>query len=424
LKNLPIRPVGVILRLVLSVVVIVGGLHAYRCWQRQPKVSLEPVLAAEAFTMPVMIREFPDHEHVAVVEKTGVIRWYSANDERFGGVIMDLSDRVYSKGYEEGMLSIAFDPNFARNRFIYVFYSLSAPLRSKISRFELDEQFKADLNSELILFEIAKPREDHNGGLLEFGPDGFLYIAVGEGRFVNRADADRILMSKKDIYGAILRIDVSRSNEKELYRIPSDNPFAGDPQLRGEIWAYGFRNPWRFSFDVKTGNLYANDVGGVRFEEVIQVEKGKNYGWPIMEGEECRYSTDHDRCDKSGKELAIGIFSHADVMKCITSGYVYRGKELKELVGMYVFTGFDDGIFAMTLDPKAGPVTKPEYLHPPFAIQNGRLTDTPIRISAMSEDHKGELYLTDYEGKLFKLIRYQNPHPWLSFFDALMRSYK
>ena len=208
-------------------------------------------------------------------------------DAASADTFLDIRNRVSDKGNEEGLLGLAFDPKYAENGHFYVYYSAAGPRRSVLSRFSVPPgSTTAVPASELVLLEIPQPFSNHNGGQIAFGPDGYLYVGLGDGGragdpFDNGQDRSTLL-------GSILRIDVGIVGERGGYGIPPDNPFraAGDGS-RPEIWAYGLRNPWRFSFDLETGDLWVADVGQNQYEEVDLIEPGGNYGWNVMEGNSC-----------------------------------------------------------------------------------------------------------------------------------------
>ncbi|MCZ6864729.1 MAG: PQQ-dependent sugar dehydrogenase, partial [Candidatus Dadabacteria bacterium] len=218
-------------------------------------------------------------------------------------VFLDIQDRVFFDENEQGLLGLTFHPNYKNNGFFYLNYMAENPLRNVISRFAVSEDNPniADADSEVILLEIEQPHLFHNGGQLVFGPkDGFLYISVGDGGHDSEDNAQDL----SNLFGAVLCVDVDNPDGGMNYGIPSDNPFFGNASgFREEIYAYGLRNPWRISFDSVTGALWTGDVGDQSLEEIDIVEKGKNDGWPIMEGTNC-YDPPSG-CDMSGLELPI-----------------------------------------------------------------------------------------------------------------------
>ena len=311
-------------------------------------------------------------------------------DDKTAEVFMDLSERVSVKGNEEGLLGLAIDPKYSSNGFFYVYYSASNPRRSVVSRFKVSnpKTGKGETTSEQILLEIDQPFSNHNGGHIAFGPDGYLYIAVGDGGKAN--DPYNNGQNLSTLLGSILRIDVSRVDSENGYKVPSDNPFVNiDGNAKTEIWAYGLRNPWRFSFDRDTGDLWAGDVGQNRFEEIDLIKIGGNYGWKIMEGLSC--FPRGKQCDSSGIQSPVIEYGRADGCS-VTGGYVYRGKRLPSLFGAYIYGDFCTGnIWAFRYDGTS--VT--EHL---------KLVDSNLRISSFAEDRDGEIYIVSYTKGIYRLV--------------------
>jgi glucose/arabinose dehydrogenase len=278
-----------------------------------------------------------------VVEKAGRIRVLE-NGALLGAPLLDIAGRVGSQQSEQGLLGLAFHPAFAQNGQFYVNYT-DLQGDTVVSRFSMPAGWTpgsppvADPGSEMPLLKLDQPAGNHNGGHLAFGPDGYLYIGTGDGggagdRYGNGQNGATLL-------GAMLRIDVDGG---EPYVIPADNPFVGDPGVRDEIWALGLRNPWRYSFDRLTGDLWIADVGQNVYEEVdfqpAAHTGGWNYGWPIMEGNHC-FPADVS-CDRAGLTLPLLEYDHT--LGCsITGGYVYRGQEFSDFQGVYVFGDFCTG---------------------------------------------------------------------------------
>ena len=247
---------------------------------------------------------------------------------------------------------------------------------------------KGETTSEQILLEIDQPFSNHNGGHIAFGPDGYLYIAVGDGGKAN--DPYNNGQNLSTLLGSILRIDVSRVDSENGYKVPPDNPFVNiDGNAKTEIWAYGLRNPWRFSFDRDTGDLWAGDVGQNRFEEIDLIKIGGNYGWKIMEGLSC--FPRGKQCDSSGILSPVIEYGRADGCS-VTGGYVYRGKRLPSLFGAYIYGDFCTGnIWAFRYDGTS--VT--EHL---------KLVDSNLRISSFAEDRDGEIYIVSYTKGIYRLV--------------------
>ncbi len=306
-------------------------------------------------------------------------------------VFLDIRERVDDSEGEEGLLGLAFDPNYESNGYFYVYYTASSPSRSVVSRFSVssNDSNRADPGGELVILEIDQPYPNHNGGNLAFGPDGYLYIGLGDGGF--GGDPQGNGQNRATLLGSILRIDVGTSSSVERYRIPPDNPFEGLDGFRGEIWAYGLRNPWRFSFDSVTGELWAGDVGQEKYEEVDVIERGGNYGWNIVEGLHC-YPPSISECQGSGLEVPVVEYSH-DEGCSVTGGYVYRGSRLEDLYGAYIYGDFCSGkIWALRFDGSE-------------VTWHTLLIDSELNISSFGEDENGELYILSFDRYIYRLTR-------------------
>jgi glucose/arabinose dehydrogenase len=240
---------------------------------------------------------------------------------------------------------------------------------------------EADPVSEYVLMEIKEPESNHNGGQLAFGPDGFLYIGLGDGG--GAGDKHGAIGNAQDlstVLGKILRIDV---DSKRPFSIPPDNPFVNKKDARPEIWAYGLRNPWRFSFDRKTGKLFCADVGQNKWEEVDIIEKGKNYGWRIMEGNHC-YDPENN-CDSKPLTAPVVDYSR-DKGVCVTGGYVYRGKKMQALLGKYVFGDWKGKMYYLEETPGTWKMND-------LKIEGKKDHDLGLNINSFGEDEDGELYI-------------------------------
>ena len=346
-------------------------------------VELERVFADIAFDNPVFLTAAGDGSGRAfVVEQRGVIRVLASTAPDTGhGVFLDISGRVSRARREEGLLGLAFDPAFSSNGYFYVYYSAASPRRSVLSRFSVSaDPDSADATSELVLLEVPQPFSNHNGGMISFGPDGFLYVGLGDGG--SGGDPQRNGQDLGTLLASILRIDVQGASAGAPYRVPTDNPFVGVMDAREEIWAYGLRNPWRFSFDPATGDLWAADVGQADREEIDLVLPGRNYGWNTMEGTSCFLTSD---CDRTGLELPVAEYGHG--LGCsVTGGYVYRGADVPALSGVYVYADFCTGrIWGLrhTDGRVSGPVL---------------LLQAPLQISSFGTDARGELYALVFGG--------------------------
>jgi glucose/arabinose dehydrogenase len=342
-----------------------------------------------SFTRPVDLQHANDNR-LFVVEQAGVISVFSNEPAvENATVYLDIEDRVDDGGNEEGLLGLAFHPDYQRNGFFYVNYTASNPDRTVISRFSVStaDPDKAEKSSELVLLEIPQPYSNHNGGQLAFGPDGYLYIAVGDGG--SGGDPQNNGQNLNTLLGTILRIDVNAKAAGKNYAIPADNPFAANSQgYREEIWAYGLRNPWRFSFDRESNTLWAADVGQNKWEEVDIIAKGGNYGWNVMEGNHCFEPS--LGCDQEGLILPVWEYDR-DQGVSITGGFVYRGPAVEQLVGKYIYADFvSSRIWSLDFSDPSDPV-------------NTEVFKVPFPVSSFGVDQQQELYLCGFDGKIYKL---------------------
>jgi glucose/arabinose dehydrogenase len=320
------------------------------------------------------------------VEQRGVI-WPIAADGTVAQVpFLDITDRI-STGGERGLLGLAFHPDYRTNgRFFVAYTNLAGD--DVISEFTRSVRQEADPGSERILMTIHEPFANHNGGMVAFGSDGYLYIGLGDGGsggdpFGNGQNGGVLL-------GKILRIDVDSGDP---YGIPADNPFANGPNLP-EIWDLGMRNPWRYSFDRATGDLWIGDVGQSAREEVDAEpagQGGRNYGWNIMEGTICYDATS---CDETGLTLPVYDYGRGNIC-AVTGGYVYRGTQFPQLAGQYVFSDYCSGTL-WTMDAASTLATGQGHV-----MEVGQSGKAP---SAFGEDEAGELYLVDHNGSIFKVV--------------------
>ena len=305
-------------------------------------------------------------------------------------LFLDITERVNDRGNEEGLLGLAFDPDYQRNGYLYLYYSASSPRRSVVSRFSVsrDNPEAADPRSERVILEVPQPYANHNGGQLIFGPDGYLYIGLGDGG--KAGDPHENGQNTSTLLASILRVDVSSIDLEGTYTIPPDNPFVGrGGGVREEIWAYGLRNPWRFTFDRLTGDVWAADVGQDRFEEVDIIRPGLNYGWNVMEGLHC-FPRPEGRCDQRGLEMPVVEYTRGDGCS-VTGGYVYRGSRLPSLYGAYVYGDFCSGkIWGLRHDGTR-------------LTEQLELVDSRLQISSFGEDRTGELFILSFDGKIYRL---------------------
>jgi glucose/arabinose dehydrogenase len=322
-------------------------------------------------------------DRLFVVEQAGVVRVFgNKSDVANSAVFMDIQDRVKSGG-ELGLLGLAFPPDFKRSQVLYVNYTSGGPLRTLVSRFRVKNGV-ADPASEQVLLTIPQPYRNHNGGQVQFGPDGMLYIAVGDGG--SGGDPHNHGQNRRTLLGTIVRIDVSGAG---AYTVPKDNPFfANSKGWREEIWAYGLRNPWRFSFDPKTGRLWAGDVGQNLLEEVDVIKRGGNYGWRRLEGTDC-YEPRVGCRGSEQFENPVWEYGRSEGVS-ITGGYVYRGDRLPGLRGSYIFADFgSQRIWALRADKR----------RPRAQL----LTRGGVVPSSFGTDARGELYVVSHNGALYRI---------------------
>lgn len=308
-------------------------------------------------------------------------------------IFLDIESKVEYKDREneEGLLGLAFHPNFRKNGEFFVYYTTSdTPNTSVISRFRVssDNPNVADPNSEEELLRVKQPRWNHNGGTVIFGPDGYLYIALGDGG--GRDDQYGNGQNLGTLLGSILRIDVDRKEDGKPYAIPADNPFVNREGARPEIWAYGLRNPWRIAFDRETGVLWCADVGQDTWEEIDLIVRGGNYGWPLREG---RHQFGPNGSPPR-EDLIEPIWEyHHDVGKSITGGSVYRGKRLPELVGCYFYADYVTAKhWALRYDPEQKKVVAN------YALQG----NDNMPVVTFGEDEAGEIYYCTDVGQIHR----------------------
>ena len=313
-------------------------------------------------------------------------------------LFLDLKDKAahWKKHNEEGLLGLAFHPAYAQNGKFYVYYSSATePLTSVVSEFTVSEDNPnlADPSSERIVWKLKQPFWNHNGGTIAFGPDGYLYIGLGDGGSAN--DPFDNGQQKENMLGSVLRIDVDRQEGGRGYAIPADNPFRETPGVAPEIYATGFRNIWRLSFDRETGDLWVADVGQDLWEEINIVRSGGNYGWNRREGKH----PFGNRPSPAGERFIDPVWEYDHVAgKSITGGYVYRGRKVPELRGCYVYADFVSGkIWALKYDAQTGEV-----------IGNYAIPSPKMPVLTFAEDQEGELYFTVADVKGLGIYRFES----------------
>jgi glucose/arabinose dehydrogenase len=355
-------------------------------------VALETV--ATGLQFPLDLASPPGDSRLFVVEKGGRIRIIK-DRALLSRPFLDISANV-STGSEQGLLGIAFDPAYASNgRFVVNYTNVNGDTRISAFHVSTDPDL-ADAGSETVLLPVDQPFANHNGGQVVFGPDGYLYIGLGDGG--SGGDPMGNGQSLGTLLGKILRIDL---NGGTPYRIPPDNPFVATagPSTRGEIWSYGLRNPWRFSFDRANGDLYIGDVGQNAFEEIdvspaaSGAGRALNFGWNRMEGTHC-YPDPSASCDRTGLTGPVLDYSHSDGCS-VTAGYVYRGAAIPSLVGTYFYSDYCRG-WIRSFRFSNGSVTEPQDW--PALSPGGSVTSFGL-------DSAGELYILTSEGGVYRIVQ-------------------
>ena len=342
-----------------------------------------PAFPQLAFDKMLGLQPVPgDGSHALLLTQDGVIRYADLGDPAAAPTtFLDIRDRMIARPEdEEGLLGLAFAPDYATSGRFYIYYTRGEPRRSTLSRF-VAHGVTADPASEQVLLSIPEPFSNHNGGALAFGPDEMLYVAVGDGG--SGGDPMGNGQRLDTLHGKILRLDVSGN----AYTVPADNPFVGR-DARGEVYAYGLRNPWRITFDRETGQLWAGDAGQDQWEEIDRIVAGGNYGWNRLEGFHCYIAPG---CDASGTLLPRAEYAH-DLGCAVIGGFVYRGSEMPELRGWYVYGDFCSGrVWAVDARSDSGAVIP--------------LADTNLPIASFAQDNAGELYLVTFANQVAKLVR-------------------
>ena len=345
-------------------------------WLEGKNLSLAPV--AKGLAEPTFVVGSPDGTgRLFIGERKGRIRVADAKGSVKLTPFLDVADDT-STGTEEGVLGMAFDPAFTTNGYVYVDRT-SADGNVQVVRYTVapSQPDQVDMATAATVMTVPKHSKYHNGGALAFGPDGYLYIAVGDDE---QSEQAQVLTN---LCGKILRIDVTSA---QPYAIPPTNPFVSVPNARGEIWNYGLRNPWRFSFDRQTGDLWIGDVGDAKWEEIdyqpASSTGGENYGWPILEGNEC---VDATACDQTGLVAPVVTYGH-DMNCAVMGGTVYRGATAQKLAGAYLFGDLcTGGIFTLSGSAQSG-------------WKRIELGFNPIKISSFGEDPAGDVYVVDIQG--------------------------
>ena len=371
--------------LLIAATVAAAGCFSQHASALPAEVSLRAVEVASGLSNPLYLTAPPGDDRLFVVEQAGRVRIIK------GGVLLpqpfvDITARV-SSGGERGLLSIAFHPQYATNGYVYASYTDLAG-DTRIERYSVSQTNvdAADPTSARLVLSVAQPYANHNGGLVLFGPDGMFYVGLGDGG--SGGDPHNNGQSTATLLGKLLRLDVDGGTP---YAIPAGNPFIGQAGARGEIWALGLRNPWRFAFDRVAGLLYVADVGQSQWEEIHAVaadRPGVNYGWRILEGSQCYGAA---TCNAQGLERPVVEYSHAEGCS-VTGGAPYRGSLLPGIVGHYFYSDYCAGFLRS------------------FRYENGQAVDrrswdvgTLGSVLSFGEDAAGELYILSVNGRVYRL---------------------
>ena len=361
------------------------------------QIPIQLVRVATGLSQPTDIQFVPGQTDLMVVlERGGAARWFSL-DSGETGQLLELDVMTDSEG---GLLGLAFHPDFSTNGKLYINYTVKPrrTIYSQVAEWIATEPDlrRAALQPTRVIMEVEQPFPNHNAGQLAFGPDGYLYIAWGDGGW--GGDPRDHGQNPLTMLGSLLRIDVTASEAGREYTIPPDNPFVGEEDFLPETWAWGFRNPWRFSFDAH-GRLLLADVGQSDREEINLVEAGHNYGWNVLEGSLC--FSPSKGCERDPYTMPIYEYGH-DEGHSITGGYVYEGDAIPALKGHYIFGDFVLGkLWALELPP--GGEAFPEQL------SSAALGRWPILPSTFGRDANGELYVADFlEGTIYRLMPADN----------------
>ncbi len=360
---------------VIPAFVLVGGLAPVPAPPATGPIRLELVLAG--LDDPLYVTHARD-DRLFVVEQPGRVR-VAQGGKLLPRPFLDIGDRVRAGG-EQGLLGLAFHPEYRANGRFFVDYTRRPDGATVVAEYRISTDRDVATASERTLLVVPQPYPNHNGGMIEFGPDRLLYIGLGDGG--SAGDPGNRAQNRDELLGKILRVDVDRGSP---YAIPPDNPFAAGGG-RGEIFAWGLRNPWRFSFDRETGTLWAGDVGQNAWEEVDIVRRGGNYGWRVMEGGHCFRPP--SGCSTEGLELPVVEYRNGGGRCSVIGGYVYRGRGIPSLVGTYVYADYCSGeVFGVV----------------PGGAPRALLT-TGLWIASFGEDREGELYVVGLKGTVHRLV--------------------
>jgi len=369
--------------------------------------ALEVAFPEQKYLRPVWFGHVTGTERThAVVEQRGVISFFQINKEGQASapqVFLDIEELVTTSGNEEGLLALAFHPEFARTespqRGRFFVYYCTADRDAKVlceyqatrTAADANAQWVADPKSERVLLEVPQPWDNHNGGDLAFGPDGMLYLGIGDGGAAN--DPKNYAQDVRSLLGKIVRLDVNTRDEGKPYGIPQDNPYLQVEGARPELWAIGLRNPWRFCFG-SDGALWVGDVGQNLWEEVCVVRKGENHGWPFQEG---FHDFDTKRKKRGPGEFVAPLVEYKhDEGQSITGGFIYRGTRVSALTNRYVYADYQSGVvWSIAADEKQPGTPRRE-------AQLGG-------IASFGLDYRGELYTCSFDGRIHRFVAASAP---------------
>lgn len=350
-------------------------------------IQIAPV--AEGFSRPTYLTHAGDGSgRLFVTEQNGKI-WIVRDGQRLETPFLDIESLVGSRSSEQGLLSVAFHPRYKENGLFFVDYTNTNGNTVVASYNVSSDPDVADPTSAKIILAVEQPAANHNGGLVKFGRDGYLYVGLGDGGAAGDPWGNG--QSLGALLGKLLRIDIDNG---EPYAVPPDNPFIDQPDAKPEIWAYGLRNPWRFSFDRLNGDLYIADVGQNAIEEIdyqpADSAGGENYGWNTMEGDSCYQS---DECDQSNLVPPVAVYRHEgeDGGCSVTGGYVYRGSQFPQIAGTYFYADYCSGNL-WTLKRSNG-----EW-------RSELVVRLDISPTSFGEDESGELYIVDGGGAIYQIV--------------------
>lgn len=357
------------------------------------QVQLTNAFPGLSFAQPIFLTHAGDGSNrIFVVQQDGFIKVFPNDTAATSATtFLNIQDKLSSTGGEEGLLGLAFHPDYENNGYFYVNYTAPGPLRTVVARYSVmpGNPNKADSLSEFVVLSVNQPFSNHNGGMVMFGVDGYLYIGLGDGG--SAGDPQDHGQTLQSLLGKILRIDVDTTVGPQNYGIPEDNPFAGNPAAgQEEIYAWGFRNPWRFSEDAASGLILVGDVGQNIWEEIDDLQNGLNYGWRCYEGN-VPYNT--SGCGPMGNyTFPIKVYSHSGGNCSATGGYIYRGYRKPGFTGSYIYGDYCSGRIWL-LRYENGQV-----------LEDSLLINSPLSISSFGVDQDGELYICNYGGNIQRFV--------------------